>query len=152
MRPEPPEAPGKLCDLPHVLFYLFFESLVFVRSFGFFETGFQVAQGGLKLIIVAKGDADLLMPRLVLRNAGTAGADHHTWLDCPYTEERRCRLPFWGQRKLDQAGNGGKRPALGAAASLPPVFGIEETVLWAQLGSQTFPGKCKLCREGRDGF
>lgn len=32
------------------------------------------------------------------------------------------------------------------------VFTIKEPVLWTQLGRQTFPGKCKLCGDGRDGF
>lgn len=59
-------------------------------------------------------------------------------------------VPFQGQRKPDQGGKRGKWPPSGSAASPSLVFGIKEPVLWAQLGRQTFPGKCRLGGDGKD--
>lgn len=75
-------------------------------------------------------------------------------LDFPCIYKRQYRVPSWGQKKLDEGWRWWQMASIRqhSRPSLFLVFGIKEPVLWAQLGRQTFPGKCKLPGGGRDGF
>lgn len=79
---------------------------------------------------------------------------HPTWFRLPLCLPEAVQGALLGPEETNPGmavvANGQPQAELQALSSL--VFGIKESVLWAQLGRQTFPGKCKLRVDGRDGL